>query len=172
MGLSSAIRTLGEGVKTHTGHSDSHNASHYFAGASTARSVVIMVKMPSASRTGTERVTIQTSATTRIKIWLGPDASIGGQWRFNPVLRIDVIGWHGKVQGDVTVIGTIDVGAGDHIPVAIQQSHSAAVESGVCFQVGLQALNIRDRIVGTVRHQLFRKGIEGRNHLRLQILLA
>ena len=37
------------------------NARRYRVGASTGRSVVMMTKMPSASRTGTERVIIQIS---------------------------------------------------------------------------------------------------------------
>ena len=55
------VRILGEDVKALTGHFGSRNASCYWVGASTTRSVVMMAKMPSASRTGTERVIIQTS---------------------------------------------------------------------------------------------------------------
>ena len=35
---------------------------------------------------------------SRIKIGRRPDARVGGQWRRDPGLRLDVVGRHGKVQ--------------------------------------------------------------------------
>ena len=54
-------RSLREDVKALTSHSGSRNARCYWVGASTTKSVVMMAKMLSESRTSTERVIIHTS---------------------------------------------------------------------------------------------------------------
>ena len=90
-------------------------------GASTARSVVMMAKMPSASRTGTERVIIQTSTAACVKVGVRPDARVRGEGHCEPVLRLDAIGGRGEVKAGVAVGRAIDVGAGDNGSGTVQQ---------------------------------------------------
>ena len=71
---------------------------------------------------------------SRIKIGRRSDARVGGQWRRDPSLRLNVVGRHRKVQGGVAVGGAIDVGSGSHLAVLIQQRHSTAVERRVGIQ--------------------------------------
>ena len=83
---------------------------------------------------------------SRIKIRVRPDARVCGQWRREPGLRLDAVGRHGKIQGDVAVGSAIDVGAGGDPSVVIQQRRGAAVERGVGIQVGPQTFRIRGRM--------------------------
>ena len=76
---------------------------------------------------------------SHIKIGRRPDARVGGQWRRDPSMQLNVVVRHGKVQCGVAVGGAIDIETGRDSAVLIQQGRSAAVERGVGIQVGPQA---------------------------------